>query len=245
VRLSAAALIPEVKVDVAAPVTVKTPLERDVEVAPVVKRFVKVPEFAKILVAVAFPVVAFPPTVSEAMVLEPRAKRLPTVARPILVLPRVAEVAKRLVEDAVEAKLLVEVLLVVVPCKAVKFWRVDEPVVRSVAAVTPPVVMLPKEPTVAKRLVLEAVVAKKLVLVPFPLTNKLPLIESLSLGVEEPIPTNPLLLIVRADMEEVAKASLEVAKKSEPPAERAIQCLRFAPALVSVRANCGAVDDAS
>jgi len=53
----------------------------------------------------------------------------------------------------------------VVPCKAVKFWRVDEPVVRSVAAVTPPVVMLPKEPTVAKRLVELAVPEKKLVLV--------------------------------------------------------------------------------
>jgi hypothetical protein len=51
VTLRAAALTPAVKVEEAAPVTVSTPVER--------------------LVVVALPVVAFPPTVSEAIVEEP------------------------------------------------------------------------------------------------------------------------------------------------------------------------------
>ena len=72
VKLSAKALIPAVKVEVETPVTVRMPVENDVEVAPVAKRSVKVPLLAKRLVLVALPLVALPPTVSEAMVEEPR-----------------------------------------------------------------------------------------------------------------------------------------------------------------------------
>jgi hypothetical protein len=72
VTLSAAVLMPPVKVEEETPVTVRMPVERLVEVAPVAKRSVKVPLLAKILVEVALPVVALPPTVSEAMVDEPR-----------------------------------------------------------------------------------------------------------------------------------------------------------------------------
>ena len=53
VTLSAAAFTPAVKVEVAAPVTVRTPVEREV--------------------VVALPVVALPPTVSEAIVDDPSA----------------------------------------------------------------------------------------------------------------------------------------------------------------------------
>ena len=62
---------PAVNVEEETPVTVKTPVESEVVVAPVAKRSVKVPLLAKILVLVALPVVALPPTVKEAMVLEP------------------------------------------------------------------------------------------------------------------------------------------------------------------------------
>ena len=64
-------------------------------------------------------------------------------------------------------KKLVEVELVVVDCKPVKFWRVDEPYDSKVAEVMAPVEMLPKVPVVAKRLVLLAVPVKKLVEVLF------------------------------------------------------------------------------
>ena len=73
--------------------------------------------------------------------------------------------AKRLVELAVEAKKLVEVLLVVVACNPVKFWRVLDPKERRLLTVTEPSVEFPAFNTVAKRLVEEAVVEKKLVLV--------------------------------------------------------------------------------
>ena len=56
----------------------------------------------------------------------------------------------------------------------------------------------PMLPVVAKRLVEEAVVAKKLVVVALPLTNRLPFTLNFSFGVVEPIPRNPLLLMVRA-----------------------------------------------
>lgn len=72
VTLSAAVLTPPVKVDEETPVTVRIPVESEVVVAPVAKRSVKVPLLAKMLVEVALPVVALPPTVSEAMVDEPR-----------------------------------------------------------------------------------------------------------------------------------------------------------------------------
>ena len=71
VTLRAAVFKPAVNVEEETPVTVRTPVERLVVVAPVVKRSVKVPLLAKTLVEVALPVVALPPTVSEAMVLEP------------------------------------------------------------------------------------------------------------------------------------------------------------------------------
>jgi hypothetical protein len=57
---------------------------------------------------------------------------------------------------------------------------------------------------VEKRLVDDAVVLKKLVEVPLPEAKKLPLIDSLSLGVVEPIPNLPLASIVSADIVEVA-----------------------------------------
>ena len=49
------------------------------------------------------------------------------MVKPEVILPNEPIVAKRLVELAVEVKKLVEVLLVVVDCNPVKFWRVDDP----------------------------------------------------------------------------------------------------------------------
>ena len=63
----------------------------------------------------------------------------------------------------------------------------------------------------AKRLVLEAVVEKKLVVEAFPLTKKLPATLNLSFGVVEPIPKNPLESIVKAAVVDVAKFVLGVA----------------------------------
>ena len=77
----------------------------------------------------------------------------------------VAFVAKRLVEEAVVAKNEVLVLLVVVEFNPVKFWKVDEPYESKVAPVMLPRVAFPALSTVAKRLVEEAVVAKRLVVV--------------------------------------------------------------------------------
>lgn len=57
---------------------------------------------------------------------------------------------------------------------------------------------------VPKRLVDDAVVEKKLVDVPLPFTKKLPLIESLSFGVVDPIPNFPFVSRVRADIDDVA-----------------------------------------
>ena len=88
------------------------------------------------------------------------------VASPPLKLPKEPLVAKRLVLLAVVAKKLVLVLLVVVLLIPVKFWRVEDPYERRLAAVTDPKVELPALRTVAKRLVEEAVVLKKLVEVP-------------------------------------------------------------------------------
>jgi hypothetical protein len=53
----------------------------------------------------------------------------------MLVVPKVASVAKRLVEEAVVAKNEVLVLFVVVELSPVKFWRVDEPVARKLVVV--------------------------------------------------------------------------------------------------------------
>jgi len=65
------------------------------------------------------------------------------------------------------AKRFVEVALVVVLFAPVKFWRVVEPVTRRLESTPVPNVTDPKAAFVAKRLVEEAVVAKKLVVVAF------------------------------------------------------------------------------
>ena len=52
-------------------------------------------------------------------------------------------------------------------------------------------------------------------------------------------PTHPFELNVRVDCELVAKASDEVAKYKLPPCEEIVQCLRFAPAVLSVIAKKG------
>jgi hypothetical protein len=60
----------------------------------------------------------------------------------------------------------VEVALVVVELRAVKFWRVDEPLTLRFANVPRPVdVKSPPLPVVKKRLVVDAVVAKRFVVV--------------------------------------------------------------------------------
>ena len=61
----------------------------------------------------------------------------------------------------------VEVAFVVVEFNAVKFWRVLEPVLNRFESVARPPEKLPKLAVVAKRLVVDAVVAKKLVEVAF------------------------------------------------------------------------------
>jgi len=119
---------------------------------------------------------------------------VPEVILPKVALPTLSAVAKRLVEEATEAKKLVVVAFVEVELRAVKFCRVEDPeskrferVVRPPVAVTVPVklaadeivwplikpeviapsVEFPAVRAVAKRLVEEAVVAKKLVVVAF------------------------------------------------------------------------------
>jgi hypothetical protein len=133
VRLSAAALIPAVKVEVALPVTVIIPVESEVDVA---------------LVVVEFRPVKF------CSVDDPLERRLEALIDPAVMLPVLRDVEKRLVDEAVFAKKLVLVELVVVDCRPVKFWSVDEPVARMLAAVSRELM----KPLVAAR-----VVAKKLV----------------------------------------------------------------------------------
>ena len=115
VRLSAAALIPAVKVEVALPVTVRTPVESEVDVA---------------LVVVEFRPVKF------CSVDDPLERRLEALIAPAVMLPVLRDVEKRLVDEAVVAKKLVLVELVVVDCRPVKFCRVVEPVARMLAAVS-------------------------------------------------------------------------------------------------------------
>ena len=80
--------------------------------------------------------------------------------------PRFALVAKRFVVDAVVVKSVVEVAFVVVEFSAVKFWRVVELFAWIMKAVTCPVeVKVPPLPVVKKRFVVEATVAKMLVVV--------------------------------------------------------------------------------
>ena len=116
-----AVLIPAVKVLVAEPDTVRTV---PTESAPVVVA----------LVVVAFAAVRLP------TVVEPVEYRLAVVMRPVdVTLPVFRVVEKRLVLEAVVAKILVEVALVVVEFVAVKFCNVEEPVTRRLVVVTRPV----------------------------------------------------------------------------------------------------------
>ena len=121
---------------------------------------------------------------------------------------------KKLVVEAVVVKRLVEVALVPVALMKVKFWRVLEPLSKRLAKVPSPVaVKLPPFAVVKNKFVEEAVVEKRLVEVALPEIKTLPLTESLSLGVEEPMPKKPLALIVRAAVVEVAvPATVVVAK---------------------------------
>ena len=75
-------------------------------------------------------------------------------------------VPKRLVDEAVVAKLFVVVALVEVELSAVKFWRVEEPFTRRLARVPRPLMnVVPKFAAVANIFVELAVVAKRLVVV--------------------------------------------------------------------------------
>ena len=72
---------------------------------------------------------------------------------------------------------------------------------------------LPAFKAVAKRLVLEAVVLKKLEVVALPEMKKSPSTLNLEVGVEVPTPKKPLAVKVSADLEEVAPvAVVEVAR---------------------------------
>jgi hypothetical protein len=98
-------------------------------------------------------------------VVEPVSARLPTVAVPREPVPRLKLVEKRLVEDAVVEKKFVVVAEVPVAFRKVKFWRVVEPVTKRLPKVPEPRVREPKLALVLKRLVEEAVVLKKFVVV--------------------------------------------------------------------------------
>ena len=121
------------------------------------------------------------------------------MVKPEVILPNEPMVAKRLVELAVVAKLLVLVLLVVVDCNPVKFWRVDDPYESKLLAVTDPKVEFPAFNTVAKRLVELAVVVKKLVLV---LLVEVLLIAVKFCKVEEPV-AKKLVVVAKVKRAEV------------------------------------------
>jgi hypothetical protein len=94
----------------------------------------------------------------------------------------------------------------------VKFCNVLLPVARILAEVS-------KE--FMKALVVVNLVAKKSVVVELPLTNRFPLTLNLSFGVVDPIPTKPLVLMVRAGVVDVANVSGdEVDMYRFPPALR-------------------------
>jgi hypothetical protein len=70
------------------------------------------------------------------------------------VLPSVAKVEKRLVDDAVVEKWLVVVAFVLVLLRKVTFWRVDDPVTRRLPAVARPEMNeVVNDPREAKKLV--------------------------------------------------------------------------------------------
>ena len=93
---------------------------------------------------------------------------LVVVELPKVTKPRFALVENKLVDEAVVEKIEVVVALVEVELRAVKFCKVVEPLESKVEKVPRPVeVTLPALMAVAKRLVLEAVVEKRLVVVAF------------------------------------------------------------------------------
>ena len=73
------------------------------------------------------------------------------VALPKVTKPRFAFVAKRLVLDAVVLKIVVSVALVLVLLRAVKFWRVDDPLTKRLAKL-----LLPEKVLLSPRSVEEA-----------------------------------------------------------------------------------------
>jgi hypothetical protein len=180
------------KVVVVAAVPVALPKRRKPRLALVLKRFVEEAKEEKLVVEVALVVVALRP-VKFWKVDEPLARMLAKVPRtstqrlvveaevaemfvvvaavpvelPRVMKPKLAFVEKRFVEEAKVEKMVVEVALVVVALRPVKFWKVDEPLVRMVAKVPRPVeVMFPTDAmTVAKMLVEEALVTNKFVVV--------------------------------------------------------------------------------
>lgn len=94
------------------------------------------------------------------------AKLFVDVALPKTAKPRFALAAKRFDEDAVVAKIEVEVELVVVERSAVKLFRVVDPLTKRLDEVTDPVdVTFPAFRFAVERLVDDALVAKKLVVV--------------------------------------------------------------------------------
>ena len=115
----------------------------------------------------------------------------------------VALVEKRLVKVPLLAKKLVLVLLVVVPCKAVKFWRVDEPVVRKLPAV--------------KRLVMfafvpESMVEKKVVVVAF---DPVAFTKVKFWRVLEPV-ARKLVVVAKVKSAEVTESKLVLGLKVKP-----------------------------
>ena len=88
----------------------------------------------------------------------------PSVSELMVVAPRVALVAKRLVELAVVAKKLVDVAFDEVELSAVKFWSVVEPVANILMCVAKPVFDIEKSEVVAKPAV-ELEIAKARLLV--------------------------------------------------------------------------------
>ena len=72
---------------------------------------------------------------------------------------------------------------------------------------------LPKVAEAANKLVEEAVVAKKFVVVALPLMKKSPSTASLAAGVVVPIPTKTLASMVKADLVEVAVPATVVVER--------------------------------
>ena len=171
------------------------------------------------------------------------------VPTPVLVRePEVTVWAKRLVEEAVVAKLFVVVALVEVELSAVKFWRVEEAFTRRLVKVPKPEeVMFPALRIEAKRFVEEAVVEKSVVVVAL-VVVELRAVKFWS--VEEPLESRvpkvprPVVVIVLPPSERapvkvaapvervVAKRFVEeavVAKKEVVVAEVPVALVKFVP----------------